>query len=77
MGAALMGGDLVQRTMLIVNPPYASRRAIHSLSFGVRVGRGIVEVWERVRWRGGKLGLGAETYISRKMCGSRWQNDGK
>jgi hypothetical protein len=74
-GCCVMGGR--PENDADVNAPYASRRAIHALSFGVRVGSGIVEVWERARWRGGKLGLGAETYISWKLCGSRWANDGK
>ena len=36
-----------------------ARRAIHSWSFDVRIEMDLVEVWERGRWRGGRLGLGA------------------
>ena len=40
-----------------------ARRAIHSWSFDVRIEMDLVEVWERGRWRGGRLGLGAGTYM--------------
>ena len=40
-----------------------ARRAIHSWSFDVRIEMDLVEVWERGRWRGGRLGLGADLHM--------------
>ena len=43
----------------------ASRRAIHSRSFGVRIGMDLVEVWERARGgMAGGWGWARETYIA-------------
>ena len=53
--------SFVQAPRRVCTPPCTHTRAIHSWSFGVRVGIGIAEVMGRGDGRGGGLREGRET----------------
>lgn len=53
--------SFVQAPRRVCTPPCTHTRAIHSWSFGVRVGIGIAEVMGRGDGRGGVLREGRET----------------
>ena len=64
------GSDLAGLTSTTVCVVPSLLRAIHSRSFGVRIGMDLVEVWVRARGgMAGGWGWARETYIARKMCG--------